>query len=147
MTAILHRGLRNCFFYVSFTFSNFYLDFYFPSSIWTFMSLFYLEFSFSIPISITVSILFYFFFTPIAVTFWISSKFLKIRNALSMFHYIPSIIMLQISKFAHITGLPNFDTTFTLTAKSLSFSWTNLEELFALFSFKRIKKWKKCQII
>ena len=34
LTAILHRGLRNCFFFFffirSFTFSNFYLDFYFP---------------------------------------------------------------------------------------------------------------------
>jgi hypothetical protein len=31
LTAILHRGLRNCFFFIrSFTFSNFYLDFYFP---------------------------------------------------------------------------------------------------------------------
>ena len=73
MTAILHRGLRNCFsfFYASFTFSNFYLDFYspflyglffpflfgllfpfsiwiffFPFSIWTFISLLYLDFFF-----------------------------------------------------------------------------------------------------
>ena len=57
LAAILHRGLRNFFFfYTSFTFSNFCLDFYFPLSIWTFftfsiwtfISLFYLEFSFSI---------------------------------------------------------------------------------------------------
>ena len=57
----------------------------FPVSIWTFISLFYLEFSFSIRVSIRlfwvsirlfrVSILFNFVFTPIAVTFWISSKF------------------------------------------------------------------------
>ena len=30
LTTILHRGLRNGFFYTSFTFSDFYLDFYFP---------------------------------------------------------------------------------------------------------------------
>ena len=43
LTAILHRGLRNCFFlfYASFTFSNFYLDFYFPFSNWTLISHFF----------------------------------------------------------------------------------------------------------
>jgi hypothetical protein len=82
LTAILHRGLRNCFFlfYASFTFSNFYLDFYFPFSNWTLIShflfgllfpFFYLVFSFSIWVSIFLN----FYFTPIAVTFWISSKF------------------------------------------------------------------------
>ena len=49
LTAILHRGLRNDFFFsLQFTFSNFYLDFYFPFlfghlfpfSIWTFIFLF-----------------------------------------------------------------------------------------------------------
>ena len=46
LTAISHRGLRNCFFFeVAFTFSMFFLDFYFPFifgllfpfSIWTFI--------------------------------------------------------------------------------------------------------------
>ena len=54
LTAILHRGLRNDFFFFSqFTFSNFYLDFYFflfrllfPFSLWIFISLFYLDFFF-----------------------------------------------------------------------------------------------------
>ena len=51
--------------------SFFYLDFYFHFQ----FGLFYLEFSFSIRVSIP----FNFFFTPIAVTFWISSKFLSIN--------------------------------------------------------------------
>ena len=34
------------FFKNQFTFSNFYMDFYFPFSIWTFVSLFYLDFHF-----------------------------------------------------------------------------------------------------
>ena len=46
LTAILHLGLRNCFVYASFTFSNFSLDFYFPFSIWTFISPFFLYFYF-----------------------------------------------------------------------------------------------------
>ena len=63
LTAILHRGLRNCFFFSlrSFTFSNFFfpflfgllfpfslfsLNFYFPFSLWTFVSLFSLDFYF-----------------------------------------------------------------------------------------------------
>ena len=56
LTAILHRGLRNDFFFIfqyRFTFSNFCMDFsvpfifglFFPFSIWTFLSLFYLDFS------------------------------------------------------------------------------------------------------
>ena len=68
LTAILHRGLMNrCFFffYPSFTFSNFYLDLYF---------IFYFNFL----------ILFQFFFNSIAVTFWISSKFL-IKKKLQLF--------------------------------------------------------------
>ena len=45
LTAILHRGLRNDFFFqFQFKFSNFYLDFYFPFSIWTFVFLFNLDF-------------------------------------------------------------------------------------------------------
>ena len=46
LTSILHRGLRNCFFFFlfrnSFTFSNFFYDFYFPFSIWTCISIFML---------------------------------------------------------------------------------------------------------
>ena len=62
-TAILHRGLRNCFFYpliyfIQFLFgllfpfslwtfiTLFSLDFYFPFSLWTFISLFSLDFYF-----------------------------------------------------------------------------------------------------
>ena len=40
LTAILHRGLCNCFFFT--------LHLLFPISIWTFISLFYLDLSFSI---------------------------------------------------------------------------------------------------
>ena len=63
LTAILHRGFRDCFFYYSYTFSNFYLDFYFPVLFglkfplfvlnfyfpflfWPSISLFFLDFSF-----------------------------------------------------------------------------------------------------
>ena len=62
LTAILHRGLRSCFFlyFRSFTF-HILFGLLYPSSIWTFISLFYLD-----------------FFHSIAVTFWISSKFLFI---------------------------------------------------------------------
>ena len=53
LTAISHRGLRNCFFFAHLL-SIFYLDFYIPFlfglfspfSIWTFISLFYLDFYF-----------------------------------------------------------------------------------------------------
>ena len=39
LIAILHRDLRNCFFIVTFhLLSMLYLDFYFPFSIWTFIS-------------------------------------------------------------------------------------------------------------
>ena len=82
------KSLKWLFFTLDLLFSNFYLDFYFPFSIWTFnslfvwtfISLFCLDFyfyfffalSFPIRVSIRVTILFYFFFKPIAVTFWIS---------------------------------------------------------------------------
>merc|ERR1739844_304840 len=56
LTAISHRGLRNCFvfFLSAHLLSIFYLDFYFPFLfgllspfyIWTFISLFYLDFCF-----------------------------------------------------------------------------------------------------
>ena len=46
MTAIYIVVLGVVVFYASFTFSIWYLDFYFPFSIWTFIYLFYLEFQF-----------------------------------------------------------------------------------------------------
>ena len=73
MTAILHGGLRNCFFYASFTFSNFYLDFYFPFSIWTFISILFHFF-----FILFFSIIFQFFIYSITVTFWISSNFFSV---------------------------------------------------------------------
>ena len=70
-------GLVFPFFYLGF-FPLFLLGLFYPFSVWTFISLFYLEFSFSIRVSIRlfrvsiqlfrVSILFNFVFTPIAVT-------------------------------------------------------------------------------
>ena len=53
LTAILHRGLRNCFFFL---FANF------PYSIWTFISFFYLDFYFPFlfPFSIRTFIFLYF---------------------------------------------------------------------------------------
>ena len=94
LTAILHRGLRNCFFTHSFTF-HILFGLLYPLSIWTFISLFYLnffQFNFSsipfqfqfnfISISVqfqlkfsSISVLFQFFFYSIAVTNWISSKY------------------------------------------------------------------------
>ena len=94
LTAILHRGLRNDFFFSlrSFTFSNFYLDFYFPFLfgllfpffIWTFIFpfLFGLLFPFSHWTFISLLFLFSLFsldFYSIAVTFWISSKFFSLH--------------------------------------------------------------------
>ena len=56
LTAILHRGLRNDFFFqFQFTSSNFHLDFYFPSSLWTFISLFSLDFYFPFLFGLTWS--------------------------------------------------------------------------------------------
>ena len=77
LTAILHYGLKNDFFFFSqFTFSNFYmdfyslflLDFYFPFLFGFFYLSFFQFFINSFPT------LFHFFFYSIAVTFWISSK-------------------------------------------------------------------------
>ena len=82
MTAILHPGLRNCFFFIcSFSFSNFYLVFYFPFLFglllpfffWTFISLFSLD------------------FYSISVTFWISSKFLIMKNIFELFKFYYSL--------------------------------------------------------
>ena len=83
LTAILHRGLRNDFFFRfnQFTFSNFYLDFYFPLSIWTFIfpflfgllfSLFYLDFS----------------FFPFLFKFFLNSFFILSR---SHFGFLPNV--------------------------------------------------------
>ena len=81
LTAILHRGLRNDFFFqFQFTFSNFYLDFYFPFSIWTFVFLFslvfYFPFYFPFPLFLWTFI-FPFLFGLLfnQVTFRISSNF------------------------------------------------------------------------
>ena len=99
LTAILHRGLRNDFFFIffsQFTFSNFYLDFYFPFlfgllflfSLFSldFLPLLFLDFYFRLIFVLFSSYfrlifvlfsfpLFYLDFYSIAVTFWISSKF------------------------------------------------------------------------
>ena len=69
LTTILHRGLWNDFFSLrSFTLSNFSLDFYFPFSLWTFISLLFYFFG-------LLFSLFSLDLYSIAVTFWISSKF------------------------------------------------------------------------
>ena len=87
MTAILHRGPRNDFFFIStnllfqilsgllFPFSLFAMNFYFPFSLWTFI--FILRFFFGLfPLfSLDFFPLFSLDFYLIAVTFWISSKF------------------------------------------------------------------------
>ena len=86
LTAILHRGLRNCFFYALFPLSNIYFDCYFPFFYldFYFPFLFGLSFPFSILTFISILfqfsfIFFQFFFSTfsffiylIAVTFWIS---------------------------------------------------------------------------
>ena len=63
LTAILHHGLRNDFFFFQFhfTLSNCCLDFYFLFSLWTFISLFSLSFYFPF-ISLFAFIYFYFYF-------------------------------------------------------------------------------------
>ena len=90
LTAILHRGLRNDYFFFhlnQFTFSNFYLDFYFPFLFGLLFSLFSLDFYFSFLFGLLFSLYFPFLWTfislfsldfySIAVTFWISFKFLR----------------------------------------------------------------------
>ena len=47
LTTILHRGHKNCVFFCSFNFQILFV-FLFPLCIWTFISLFYLDFSFAI---------------------------------------------------------------------------------------------------
>ena len=80
LTAILHRGLRNDFFFIffsQFTFSNFY---YFGLLfLFSLFSLDFLPLLFSFYFRLTFVLfsfpLFYLDFYSIAVTFWISSKF------------------------------------------------------------------------
>ena len=63
LTTVLHRGLRNDFFFLNqFTFSNFYLDLYFPS-LWTSISLFSLDFYFPFSLWTFIFLLFPFFWT------------------------------------------------------------------------------------
>ena len=97
---ILHRDLRNdflsffyfLFFQIQFIFSNFYLDLYFPFSIWTlfpfsiwtfissldFVSLFYLDF-YSFFRILFLFLTFISLFAKITIWAWISSKFFFIR--------------------------------------------------------------------
>ena len=97
LTAIWHRGLRNCFFLRHIYFFHILFGLLFPFSIWTFISLFSLDFLFPSIFGLlfpflfgfffsiffqffqlvfnSFSILFQFFYYSIAVTFWISSKF------------------------------------------------------------------------
>ena len=72
-----YRGLRNCFSfirYLSFTFSNFYLDFSYPFSNWTFSSLFHLDFYFPFLFRLLFPF-FPFFQFHRGQSSWISSKF------------------------------------------------------------------------
>ena len=66
------------FFYASFTFSNFYLDFYFPFSNWTLIS----HFLFGTFISLFLFGIFFFnsSFNSSSITFWISSKYFYLTN-------------------------------------------------------------------
>ena len=93
MTAILHCGLRYDFF-ISFFFST---NLLFPISIWTFISLFsldffslfYLNFYFPSLLGFFFSLLNSFLlvltrFNSIAVTFWISSKFFLYKTAIQL---------------------------------------------------------------
>ena len=82
LTAILHRGLRNCFFFCSQTF-HILFGLLYPFSIWTFTSLFYFPFLFGLLFFFIFQFFFnffptffsIFFFYSIVITFWISSKF------------------------------------------------------------------------
>ena len=69
LTAILHRGLRNDFFFHFFS-----TNLLFPISIWTFIPLFSLDFFPLFYLDFYFLSLFGFFFR-FAVIFWISSKF------------------------------------------------------------------------
>ena len=74
LTATLHRGLRNDFFFH-------YVHFFLPSFIWTFISLFSLDFYFPFIFGLLFS-LFFLDFYSIVVTFWIYSNqtFIVIEN-------------------------------------------------------------------
>ena len=71
LTAILHRGLRNdfSFFQVASTFFHILFGLLYPSSIWTFISLFYLDFYFPLLFGLffSFSFLFQFFFSVFSI--------------------------------------------------------------------------------
>ena len=102
LTAILHCGLRNDFFLSQFTFSNFYLGFYFPFLFGLLFYLFSLDFYF--PFLFGLLFPFYFpvpfslftlDFCSIAVKFWISSNiFVEIEIYLDKI-YLPSSMPMQ----------------------------------------------------
>ena len=86
LTAILHRDIRN---------SSFFLLIYFPHSIWTFISLFYLDL-FSVPLSFqfqfifnSISVYFQFNFSSISFLFQFCFNSFSIRPR-SHFGYLPN---------------------------------------------------------
>ena len=100
LTAILHRGLRNCFFTHSFTF-HILFGLLYPLSIWTFISLFYLnffQFNFSsIPFQfqfnfISISVQFQLKFSSISVQvqFFFNSFFILSRSQIG---FLPNTLI------------------------------------------------------
>ena len=107
---IVVLGMTFFFHFNQFTFSNFYLDFYFPSlfgplflfpfSNWTFIFLFFLFELLYPPFSFSFFLSFFFnsfsFFYSIAVTFWMSSNvFLQISAPVSKVGRIKKIKVLN----------------------------------------------------
>ena len=82
-------------FQYQFTFSNFYLDFYFPFSIWTFVSLFYLDLYFFFGLLFLFRLLFPFqtFIRFLDFYFFFGLLFSFLHKSRSDLGFLPSFIL------------------------------------------------------
>ena len=97
LTAILHRGLRNCFSLRHIYFFHFFFGLLFPFSFWTFISLFFLDFYF--PFFRTFislfSLDFYFpFFFGLLFPFYFTSFFGLLFNRGHILDFFQSFLVL-----------------------------------------------------
>ena len=109
LTAILHRGLRNDFFF-SFFFNT---DLLFPIFIWTFLSHLYLDFSFPFPFGLFFPFSIWTFISLFYMDAPIFSFLLKFFSFLFKFFQFVSIRSIRFNSFyiqsrSHFGFLPNF---------------------------------------
>ena len=99
LITILQCGLRNDFFFqFQFTFSNFYLDFYFPFlsgllfpfSLWTFISLFSLDFYFPFHFGLLFPFFLWTFIFPFVFGLLFSFSLLTFIQSRSHFGFLPN---------------------------------------------------------